>query len=487
MKVKKISAKNKIMLWFVFAFVVLVLFTCIINFSVGRHVLNQNIQERLVGVVNNNAEEIEYVNSRPSSMEENDFFLNYKNGILEIDDDFCDYYEGIYTALVDSDNNLLYGEIPVNISKEKAFTFSSAKKVQTSDGIYYVYEKKLSGDSLEGLWLRGFVSEKETKNLLYTVIHISLWFIPALAVLALSGGYLIIRRVFRPVDEIRQMAAEIAASADLSKRIPLNAAENAHSNGTVKESLNRDELYNLAETFNIMLSQLEQAFERERQFTSDASHELRTPMAVIKAQCEYALSCAETKEDYVEALEVIQRQSDDMAELLSQLLFFARLQQTSEKLQLNDTDVSALLTLLCDERRLLLHENDDEEIKLLTDIAPDLHTASNEGLLKRLISNLLDNAFKYGRGKPVTVSLIADETVIRLDVTDRGAGISPEDLKKIWDRFYQADTSRTDSEERGFGLGLSMVKEIGDLLGAKIEVVSAPNEGSTFSVIMKKL
>ena len=122
---KKLSIKMKIMLWFTAALLLLVIGVCVINFSVSRQVLDQSIQERLMSIVDTNVQEIEFYNSSKSETETHDFFLSYKGGILEIDDDFCAYLEGISTALVDSENNLLYGSMPILLDSDQAFTFTT--------------------------------------------------------------------------------------------------------------------------------------------------------------------------------------------------------------------------------------------------------------------------------------------------------------------------------------------------------------------------
>ena len=166
------------MLWFTAALVILVVGIFTINFSVSREVLDQSIQERLMDIVDTNVQEIEFYNSSKNEVEEHDFFLSYKGGILEIDDDFCAYLDGISTALIDSENNLLYGSMPILLEESEAFSFTSVGTVTQNGQRYYIYERKLSGENLEGLWLRGVVSENETINMISNMVRLSLWLVP---------------------------------------------------------------------------------------------------------------------------------------------------------------------------------------------------------------------------------------------------------------------------------------------------------------------
>ena len=268
-------------------------------------------------------------------------FLSYNGGVLEIDDDFLNYSEGIYTALVDSDNNLLYGELPVRLDSDEAFSYTAVGMIKADGEKFYVYEKQLSGNNLEGLWLRGFVSERESANVLYNMVRLSVWLIPVIAAAALVGGYVITRRSFLPIGAIDSAAREIADSRDLTKRIDIGGHDNGHM---TKDRNGKDEIQNLAQTFNEMFDRLEDSFNAEKQFTSDASHELRTPLSVIKANCQYALKFAEGEDDFRESLKAIEDQADRASVLLSQLLFFARLDQKQGRVHFDSVDLSKIVS-----------------------------------------------------------------------------------------------------------------------------------------------
>jgi len=465
----KLSIKQKIMLWFSTGLLVIILLITGLTFAIANLVLDENIKERLMNVVTTNVEEIEFsVIYDREEIEQGDQFLEYKSGWLEIDDDFCDFLEGICTALYDENNNLLYGEAPLKISEATPLGYTSMGSLRLDNEKFYIYDKPLTGD-FEGLWLRGVVSHNETLNVLYNVLRLSFWLLPLLALLAILGGYVITRRAFLPVQQIADTAEEIGRSGDLSKRLDIGPG--------------RDEIHMLADTFNLMFDRLEKSFQSERQFTSDASHELRTPVAVIMAQSEYALELADTEEEYRESLEVIRRQSQRMNEIINQLLFFTRLDQGSEPVRREVCNISDLLEEIACEQSMLAVKG----ITLDTRIEPDIKAEVDRNLFTRMVTNLISNAYKYGKdGGHIDVSLVRDGSRAVVSVKDDGIGISRENLEKIWNRFYQVDPSRTeDNAGGGLGLGLSMVKQISGLLGGTIDVDSTPDEGTEFTFIIE--
>lgn len=462
---KRLSIKQKIILWFSVTLLLIITIISGLTFAIANLVLDDNIKERLMSVVTTNVQEIEFsVIYDREEIEQGDQFLSYKDGWLEIDDDFCDYFEGICTALYDENGNLLYGEAPIKLSDAEPLAYASMSSLRINGEKFYIYDKPLTGD-FEGLWLRGVVSHNETLNVLYNVLRLSFWILPLLAVLSLLGGYVITRRSFMPVQKIAETASRISEGGDLSQRLDIGEG--------------RDEIHMLADTFNGMFERLEKSFESERQFTSDASHELRTPVAVIMAQSQYALELADTEEEYRESLEVIQRQSHRMNDIINQLLFFTRLDQGTEPVRKDFCNLSSLLEDIADEQSMIGQRG----ISLEAHIEPDITAEVDRNLFTRMVTNLISNAYKYGKdGGHIWLSLKrGDDGAAVLSVKDDGIGISRENLEKIWNRFYQVDPSRSeDVSGGGLGLGLSMAKQIADLLGGNISVASEEGTGTEF-------
>ncbi len=233
----------------------------------------------------------------------------------------------------------------------------------------------------------------------------------------------------------------------------------------------------LAGSFDRMFERLEKLFEAERQFTSDASHELRTPTSVILAECDYAKRKDRTAEEYLESIGNIEEQGRRMSALIEELLGITRLQQGTEKYPLGKGDFSEFVSLTAEG---FVPQN-NRGIRLETDIEDGITCSFNASLISRAIYNLLQNAYKYGSENGyVRLSLAMEDGVAVMSVKDNGIGIAPEDQDKIWQRFWQADPSR--GENGSSGLSLAMVKEIAEFHGGSVSVDSAPGKGSTFSL-----
>lgn len=480
---RKFSIKMKIILWFALMLTFIVLFITSLTFGIANQVLDENIKDRLTSIVLQNVDEIEIVEDMTAiEKEPGDRYIEYNDHCLEIDDDFTSYFEGIYVGLFDSENRLLCGLSPAKLPSSLAFTFTDVGSTEVDGEKYYVFEfpvalgeqenteRSASGESpLDGLWIRGEISYKDGINVLYHVVRLSFWLLPVLALLAIFGGYIIAKRSFRPIGKIALAAEEIGSSGDLSKRLDIGEG--------------RDELHDLADAFNGMFEKLEKNFEAEKQFTSNVSHELRTPTAVIMAQSEYALELADSEEEYREALETILRQSKQMNSMISQILFFSRLELGVQQVVYEKVDLSELTTHICQEQSMI----SGRDISLISEITPSVILDTDISLYSRLLNNLINNAYKYGKPSGhIWVTLHPEELIVR----DDGIGISPENLEKIWNRFYQEDEARTmtgdNAKDESIGLGLSIVKEIVGLLGFRIRVESEPDVGTTFTITLHK-
>ncbi|MCD7982211.1 MAG: ATP-binding protein [Clostridiales bacterium] len=462
---KNLSIRAKITLWFSAVLIVVVALTYLVILSVSSQIIQKTIRDNLIQTVENNVDEIEYYTSIDFAdmAEDPDFYLRYGDGFIQVDDDFLDRVNQIYTSLYQSDGTLVYGINP--ISRETgdiAFTDSQIQKVTVDGTLYYIFDRKLELEGLEDLWLRGIVSETQGAAELSSISRTSLILLPSLLILAIIGGYMIARRTLRPIKQIADTASEIRQGDDLKKRIQLGKGS--------------DELHQLAEQFNEMFTRLDESFQTQQQFISDASHELRTPISVINAQCELTLETERENAEYREALDVIQRQGNKMSRLINSMLEFTRLELQPERYGKEDLDLTGLVEDVCADLALIR----EKDISLTCDTEKNVYFFGNRELLTRLLSNLIGNAYRYGTpGGHTTVRLLTDEDGLLLSVQDDGIGIPPEDLPHIFQRFYQADASRAGE---GNGLGLSMVKEITEFHGGAVFAESEPGLGSTFLV-----
>lgn len=465
-----LSIRAKITLWFALAMSALAALTLGCVWMISDNVVQKNIKDSLVEMVSDNVDEVEYYSNKEDANPDGDrdIYIRYKNGYLEIDDDYLDQMNGIYTTLYKEDYELLYGENPIaQATGDVAFADHKLQTLRYKGTTYYVYDRSLKGEGMEDLWLRGIVSRSQGARWMDAIVILSMWLIPLLILLALFGGYFLAGRFLRPIQQMIQAASGIQQGQDLKKRIELKKGQ--------------DELHQLADTFNGMMDRLEASFQAEKQFTSDMSHELRTPVAVILSQCELSLEEEQDKDAYADALRLIQRQGKKMSVLINDMLMMTRMEQRRESIRMMQLDYSSLCASVCEDLRLIREKN----IELSWQLEEGVTIVGNKELLQRLLVNLITNAYRYGKEHGhIQVELKQTQTEVRLSVADDGRGIAQEQLAHIWQRFYQADASRS---KQGSGLGLAMVQEIAQLHYGCMKVESVQGKGScfTFCIPMK--
>lgn len=310
---------------------------------------------------------------------------------------------------------------------------------------------------------------EEADTTLWQLAKLLAMLVPAFLALSVAGGWWLSRRTLQPVDDITSAARAVSLSS-LSNRLPLPPA--------------RDELYRLCEAWNEMLGRLEDSALRLKQFTADASHELRTPIAVIRTTADLALRQEREPADYREALHNIREQSVEMSDLVENLLALAR----SEGEQIRSSfEVVDLSVLVREVHQVMGGQAETRKLELAAS-TPDLpmpvwgHPAS----LRRLLLILIDNALKFtpspGRVDVKLYSLDSGNAAIAVE--DTGVGIDTNDLPRIFDRFFQADPSRSAA---GSGLGLSLARWIAASHSATLDVESTLGRGSCFRVTFTTL
>lgn len=288
---------------------------------------------------------------------------------------------------------------------------------------------------------------------------------PTLLLLASAGGYWMSRRALKPVDEITRTAQNISHK-NISSRL------------TVPQS--RDELQRLSETLNGMLERLEGAFKRITQFTGDASHELRTPVALMRTTAELSLRKPRSDAEYREALSQILKELERTSDLIEKLMLLARADSGAEAIHFERIDLAESLREACGQGRTLA---DAKQLTFEQQIGnSNLFVEGDKHALERLFLILMDNAVKYTQpGGQVTVSLVISKDFAAVEVRDTGIGIASEDLPHIFERFYRAEKARS-REFGGIGLGLSIGRWIAEAHGGIIEVESNVGRGSVFRV-----
>ncbi len=303
----------------------------------------------------------------------------------------------------------------------------------------------------------------DVRNLLLTIF-------PAVLLLAAFGGYWISRRALAPVGAVTRAARSISLQ-NLSERLPVPRTG--------------DELQRLSETWNDMLTRLEASVQRITRFTADASHELRTPIALIRAAAELALRRDREREEYRRTLEQILAEADRMTRLAEDLLTLARSGSDQLTLPLAPVDLRAIVGNVIEESQPLAEL---QGIRIAAGDAGDksanVSAPANEAALHRLLLILIDNAIQH-TPPGGTIQVCAERGLegCTISVADTGRGIDPADLPHIFDRFYRADPAR--NRNGGAGLGLSIAQAIAKAHGSEIQAESAPGAGSRFTLQLR--
>jgi heavy metal sensor kinase len=309
-----------------------------------------------------------------------------------------------------------------------------------------------------GLPLRPVETALRNLALLLTGLSAGLWLLAAFA------GRRLGRRALVPVTRMAEAARAIGA-ADLDRRLP------AAGTG--------DELEDLGRAFNDLLGRLQQSFERQRRFTGDASHQLRTPLAAMLGQVEVALRRPRPAEEYREVLTLVQGQAGRLRQIVDMLLFLARADAEAKLPHLETIDLAGWL-----EGHLAPWSGNGRgaDLRLEVPVKGPVWVKAQAPLLGQLLDNLLDNACKYSApGTPITLSLGEEDGFVSLAVADAGCGIAPEDLAHVFEPFFRSAEARR-LGKAGVGLGLAVAQRIAAAFGGALHVESRPGQGARFTL-----
>ena len=452
---KRFSLKLKLTAMYSF-FMVLVTCLCLaVLFSLSGNEILTSAQMHLRERVQESADEIEL-----------------EDGEFEIDSDFYSLDNNVYLALYDTGGDFLYGKVPPGLEQAPQFEDGKIQTVKSGTEQWYVYDVQYEMENGQEFYIRGVVSVTETQKEFLIAVRFAVILLPLTVILTVLIGYRLIRRTLLPVRQMTETVQEIQKDGDLSRRIG------------VSQETGKDEFYQLAGTFDGMLESLEQAFRRERQFTSDVSHELRTPVSVILAQCEASLNRTDLSEEQRKEILLIRKKAGEMSQMISQLLLLSRADQGRQQLNKEEINISELTEIIVEEQKMLAQRR---KIEVHTEIEPDITGYLDESFYIRMLDNLISNAVSYGKeGGNIKVTLHQIPSGVRGTVEDDGIGISRDDQVHIWERFYRVDASRTGKEDGSHsGLGLSMAKWIAQAHGGNVRVESELGKGSTFTVTLK--
>ncbi|MBR3166169.1 MAG: HAMP domain-containing histidine kinase [Lachnospiraceae bacterium] len=455
---KKLSIKNRMALWYAFSILAIILLTMALLLAVGDSLILDETEKNLMSLTDRAVRDVRIT-----------------DGTLSIDEDITYYNDGAYVVICRDDGTVISGLLMEGFPPLTDFSENEIRKVPGDGRKYYTYDRLIENRKTGKIWVRGMTSA-ELSDMAPSAMKMLYGFLvalPVLFILAMAGGWMITRQAFAPLSKIIDTAESIRQGGDLSGRIGL---------GDIHDS---DEIRRTAAVFDEMLDQIENDFENEKRFTNNASHELRTPVAVIKAQSEYALDNPDDPAEIRESLQEIKKQADSMSSLIEQLLRLSRADRGIEQLTKGPADIS-LIAEEAASRHLQYART--KNITIRTDAEEGCYMQCDAVFIGRMFDNLIDNAVKYGtEGGTVDIIVRKEDAGIAVKVADNGIGIAEKDLDHIWERFYRADRERrTDSageDARSMGLGLPMVKWIVREHGGTVKAVSALGKGTAFIII----
>ena len=466
---RSLSIRSKIISLLIIVLVVVLAINFIVFYFIGERVARETAREDLKEMVMLNLDEMRFKEGdTPGSDDESTphYIIKYDDGYLEIDD-FIDLMSGVACGLYTSDGSLIYGlnYLPRE-TKEIDFMDDTVRQVESSEEIFYIYDRKVSIEGRDDIWVRGMIDRGHDQAQVYRMYVNYIMILPLMLIFATLIVYIVTRRALLPLNSIVEEVERINWGSDLKQRLETGS--------------NDYEIRIIVDALNDMLNRLHESYEAGKRFTSNVSHDLRTPLAIISAQTELALE-EELPDDAREAFENIRKQGIRAEEILNGLLTYARLEDMSETYEMSDIDVSAAVISTCRSFTII----DEKDISLEQDIQEGIHIIGNEALIHGLVENLLSNAYKYSyENGQVRIGLEEDEDEVRLTVGDDGIGMSEEEMEKIFDWMYRSEGS---AEVEGSGIGLFIVKLISELHGADIKVRSMPGEGSEFTIVFPKV
>ncbi|MDD3363552.1 MAG: ATP-binding protein [Syntrophomonas sp.] len=369
---------------------------------------------------------------------------------------------GTYIYIFDVKNRLINGPDANPEIIDTVPLYDKPRYVSVSGSKWLILDQPLQNDNKTIAWIRASRPLEPVSEALHSLIMISLFAFPIYLLIAIAGGLFISGRALSPIDKITKTAREIG-QGNLAQRLNLPKVE--------------DEVGRLALTFDEMLDRLESAFKRERQFTSDASHELRTPITVISAHAEESLIGQKSTQEYKESLNVILKESRMMGQIVSQLLMLTRSDEGKYKLEIEDIYLNIIVNDVMQEMQ---KNANDAGVELKLTVNESIKIKADQMLITRAIINLIDNAIKYNKtGGWVKISLYTNEGFARLIVEDNGIGMINDEIPNIFKRFYRIDKARS---VKGTGIGLSLVQWIVNAHKGIIRVESVFNHGTKFEI-----
>lgn len=361
----------------------------------------------------------------------------------------------------------------ITVKQSSEFDLKNINKFLKSNKSFYIFEND-NDESINALLIltkdnyKVLIYQKDIDNRIENFEDTLFILNSILLIILIYTASRLIDKILLPIKKITKSARDISIN-NFSK--------------TISEQKEDDEIKELVDSFNNMVKRLKDGVENLDRFNSDVSHELKTPLTVIKGEIEITLRKLREPQEYQKSMQTIYREANQMQKIVEDLLLLTRYSKDNIKDSFRVCSLDSNLLAVVDKFSSKLKE---KEIALHLEQIEPISINANESLISSIFSNLIDNAIKYTpNGKNIYISLFKKKEIY-FEIRDEGIGISEDSLSKITDRFYRVDESRNRSV-KGFGLGLSIVKNGAELHNAKMKIESDENRGTRVGVVFESI
>ena len=448
------SFKNRIAFNYIVSGSVLIAIVFLFIYNIVKYSVNKNVNEEIQEELYKHLDDVS-TDSNDTYLIQVDQWRAREHNSISVNPVFVEFYDN-NKLLIDKSPNLKSSNLKLFPNSNNEFIDTKlnnipVRQIQTA----IINKGEVVGYLVVAMSLEDFEIVLILKNILLITF-------PLILILLFLIARFFAGRSIKPVGTIIETSSQITKD-NLQTRIPLPQ--------------NKDELYVLSENINNLLSRIENAIDREKQFTSDASHELRTPLAVIKGTMEVLIRKPRNQQEYEEKILFCISEVDRLNHMVDQLLLLARFENQKQNVKQETIYLNALVL---DNLTRFSEKSESKKLKIKTQFSEDYYLISDNYLVSIIISNLISNAIKYSNPNgEIAIELGKTSDVVTFSITDYGVGIAKNDLDKIFNSFYRSDVSNH-PEIKGTGLGLSIVKRLCDLLRIKISVESRINEKTKF-------
>jgi signal transduction histidine kinase len=455
----QLSFKNRIALNYIITTGLLILVVFSVIYSIVKHTVYSHIDENIHVEIQNHLDEIKEVNGKVVLIDEEEWNEREHNTV-DVNPVFVQFLD-VNKKIIEKAPNLKTETLKFNDSVEDFELFDT----KMGDNAIRQIQVPLQLKGKKIGYVVVAMSLEDSKMVLNNLFDIMCLSFLGIVLLLFFIARFFAGRSIKPINAIIN-TSKIITKDNLKTRIPLPKT--------------RDELYVLSKTINNLLNRIEDAIEREKQFTSDASHELRTPLTVIKGTLEVLIRKPRDNKEYEEKINYCIKEVDHLNMLVDQLLLMARFENQIKNIK---TESVYLNAVILDVLQLNIEKINSREIKIKFDTQEDYYIQSDNFLVITILRNIISNAIKYtNTGGEVHISFAKQNEKIVCKISDNGIGIAKQDLESIFNPFFRSNS--TDHPEiKGTGLGLSIVKRITELLHIKFKIESEIGVGTTVVLI----